>query len=93
VLNSAGAGSESDVMAGIEAAADPNGDGDPSDHVDVANLSLGGLGSADDPQARAVDAAVAAGVIVCVAAGNSGGFRIPKPPNFRSLRAQRAASG
>jgi len=80
VLNSDGAGSASDVIAGIEAAADPNGDGDTSDHVDVANLSLGGLGGADDPQSRAVDAAVAAGVVMCVAAGNSGGFAIIGSP-------------
>src|SRR5262249_14447408 len=65
VLGADGGGNSSDVIAGIEAAADPNGDGDPSDHLDVANLSLGGLGGADAPQSRAVDAAVAAGVVVC----------------------------
>ncbi|HEX3584313.1 MAG TPA: S8 family serine peptidase [Thermoanaerobaculia bacterium] len=42
VLDQNGSGSTSDVIAGVEAAADPNGDGDPSDHVDVANMSLGG---------------------------------------------------
>ncbi|HKB80532.1 MAG TPA: S8 family serine peptidase [Thermoanaerobaculia bacterium] len=80
VLDAGGSGSSDDVMAGIEAAADPNGDGDPSDHLDVANLSLGGLGGADDPQSLAVDGAVAAGVVVCVAAGNSGGFAIISSP-------------
>ncbi|HEV2722731.1 MAG TPA: S8 family serine peptidase [Thermoanaerobaculia bacterium] len=85
VLDSGGSGNDSDVIAGIEAAADPNGDGDPSDHLDVANLSLGGPGGSDDPKARAVDAAVAAGVVVCVAAGNSAGFAIiSSPGNSRS---------
>ena len=74
VLDQYGSGSSSDVMAGIERAADPNGDGDPSDHVDVANMSLGGGGGPDDPQSIAVDNATAAGVVMCVAAGNSGGF-------------------
>jgi subtilisin family serine protease len=74
VLDANGSGSTADVMAGIERAADPNGDGDPSDHVDVANMSLGGSGGADDPQSIAVDNATAAGVVMCVAAGNSGGF-------------------
>src|SRR5947209_8684513 len=74
VLDANGGGSGSDVMAGIERAADPNGDGDPSDHVDVANMSLGGAGGPDDPQSIAVDNATAAGVVMCVAAGNAGGF-------------------
>ena len=80
VLNQYGGGWESDIVAGIEAAADPNGDGDPADHVDVANISLGGGGNADDPQSRAVDAAVAAGVVMCVAAGNAGGFAVVLSP-------------
>jgi subtilisin family serine protease len=74
VLDMNGSGTTSDVIAGIERVADPNGDGDPSDHVDVANMSLGGSGGADDPQSIAVDNAVAAGVVMCVAAGNAGGF-------------------
>jgi subtilisin family serine protease len=72
VLDSKGSGEESDVIAAIERATDPNGDGDPSDHVDVINLSLGGRGTSEDPGSQAVNAAVAAGVVVCVAAGNDG---------------------
>src|SRR6184192_1128628 len=49
VLNASGSGSESDVLAAIERTVDPNGDGNTSDRVDVANLSLGGGGSPDDP--------------------------------------------
>lgn len=72
VLDASGSGMESDIIAAIERATDPNGDGDPSDHVDVINLSLGGLGTSDDPGSQAANAAVAAGVVVCVAAGNEG---------------------
>jgi hypothetical protein len=70
VLGADGKGHTSDIIAALERALDPNGDGDLSDHADVVNLSLGGLGRPDDPMSRAVDAAVAAGVVVCAAAGN-----------------------
>jgi hypothetical protein len=72
VLSAGGNGPNSGVIAAIEHAMDPNGDGDFSDRVDVINLSLGGHGDAEDPGSRAVDNAVAAGVVVVVAAGNDG---------------------
>src|SRR4051794_30047480 len=72
VLGANGSGSESNVMAAIERAADPNQDGNTSDHVDVANLSLGGAGNPDDPGSIAIDNATAAGVTFAIAAGNSG---------------------
>lgn len=72
VLNKNGSGSESDVIAAIERAIDPNGDGDLRDHADVANLSLGGYGNADDAASIAIDNATAAGTVFAVAAGNSG---------------------
>ncbi len=73
VLNRYGSGSTADVVRAIEWATDPNGDGDPSDHLDVINLSLGAEGgTATDPDSLAVDAASNAGVVVVVAAGNSG---------------------
>ncbi len=72
VCNSNGSCFSSDVIAGIERAVDPNNDGDPSDHADVINLSLGGPGDANDPTSQAVDSATAAGVVVVVAAGNAG---------------------
>ena len=86
VLDSHGSGKTSDVLAGIERAADPNSDGDFSDHVDAANLSLGGLGNPDDPQSLAIDRGTALGVVYCVAAGNSGsGFHtIGSPGTARS---------
>lgn len=74
VLDAGGSGLTSNVIAGIEAAVDPNGDLDTSDHADVVNLSLGGPGGPDDPSAQAVDAATAAGVIVVAAAGNSAAY-------------------
>jgi len=80
VLNAAGRGTTSGVIAAIERALDPNGDGDFSDRADIANLSLGDRGRPDDPLARAVDRAVAEGMIVCAAAGNDGAFhRIGSP--------------
>ena len=72
VLSAAGSGLTSDIIAAIERGLDPNGDGDPADRVHVMNLSLGGGGDADDPASRAVDNAVAAGVVMVVAAGNDG---------------------
>jgi subtilisin family serine protease len=72
VLDSGGSGYFSDVIAGIEMAVDPNYDGNFSDRADVISLSLGGPGDPDDPVSTAVDNAVDAGVVVAVAAGNSG---------------------
>jgi len=72
VLGANGSGSESNVIAAIERAVDPNQDGNTSDHVDVANLSLGGAGNPDDPGSIAIDNATAAGVTFAIAAGNSG---------------------
>jgi subtilisin family serine protease len=80
VLGANGSGSESNVIAAIERAADPNHDGNTSDHVDVANLSLGGSGNPDDPGSTAIDNATAAGVTFAIAAGNSGGFHTVSSP-------------
>ncbi len=56
----------------IERAVDPNGDGNPADHVDVLIISIGTpFGSDDDPDAIAVNNAVQAGVVVVVAAGDT----------------------
>ena len=67
------AGSTNLTAAAINWATDPNRDGDPSDHVDVINMSLGSAyGTPDDPSAAASNNAVAAGVIVVTSAGNSG---------------------
>ena len=66
-------GSTDLVSAAIDKALDPNGDGDTSDHVDVANLSLGSdYGSPQDGDTIAVEAAVKAGVQMVIASGNAG---------------------
>jgi len=73
VLDAWGSGSSADIIRAIEWAVDPNNDGDLSDYLDVINLSLGSsFGTADTADSIAVDNAVAAGVIVVAAAGNSG---------------------
>jgi hypothetical protein len=80
VLNGLGQGRGADILAAIDRSVDPNQDGDPSDHLDIINLSLGGLGTADDLASQAVDRATAAGVVVVVAAGNDGGFGTVRSP-------------
>jgi subtilisin family serine protease len=61
------------TMQAIEWALDPNGDGSPTDHLDVINLSLGSnYGLADDADAMAVDRAMQLGMLAVVAAGNAG---------------------
>jgi len=69
VLQADGSGRASDVMAAIEWAVDLG--------ADIINLSLGSSGSSDgaDMLCEACDMAVAAGVVVCVAAGNDGPAR------------------
>lgn len=81
VLGKDGRGLDSSIIAAIDRGIDPNGDGDRSDRVDVMNLSLGRLTWGDaDPLVQAVERAVAAGIVVVVAAGNSGGpFEIHTP--------------
>lgn len=62
------------VIPAIEWAIDPNGDGDSSDHLDVIVIAMGSpFGSANDPEARAVQRAFDAGVVVVAAAGESEG--------------------
>jgi subtilisin family serine protease len=73
VLGSNGMGYGSWVIQGIGFCADPNGDGDFSDRLDVCNLSLGATGgSPDDPLSLAIDRGTRLGVVYAVAAGNSG---------------------
>ncbi|MBI3913355.1 MAG: S8 family peptidase [Chloroflexi bacterium] len=66
VLRGDGSGNMSDVMAGVEWAV--------QQRAQVLNLSLGGGGASDgtDALSTTCDAAVARGVVMCIAAGNSG---------------------
>ena len=72
VLSSDGSGSSSGVIAGIEKAVDPDGNPLTNDGADIISMSLGGGGDPNDPLSQAVDNAVDTGVVVVVAAGNSG---------------------
>lgn len=61
------------ILQGIDFALDPNGDGDLSDAVDVMNLSLGSsYGQREDDETFALSNAAHFGIVVAVAAGNSG---------------------
>ena len=85
VLGSNGIGSEDAVIAGLEwVVANRSAYG-----IDVVNVSLGSDGCSDgtDLVSQAVDAAVAAGLVVVVAAGNEG----PAPCTIGSPGAARSA--
>ena len=85
VLDAQGNGTDSTILAAIERAADPNGDGDPSDRADVANMSLGRPGTPDDPASQAIEVATRAGVVFCISTGNAGRFQaISTPANAPS---------
>ncbi|HEX5332867.1 MAG TPA: S8 family serine peptidase [Cellulomonas sp.] len=57
----------------LDWAADPNGDGDFNDHLDIVNLSLGSDGSpADDPDNLLVDRLAQLGTLAVLASGNAG---------------------
>jgi minor extracellular serine protease Vpr len=61
------------VMAAMEYAVDPNGDFDPSDRLQVLNLSLGGIfGKPNNNYQEAVKNLSRAGIVVLASAGNSG---------------------
>jgi subtilisin family serine protease len=72
VCNSGGSCTHTDIIAAIDRCVDPNLDGDFSDHLDVCSMSLGGGGNPDSPTALASDNAMNNGVVVTIAAGNSG---------------------
>lgn len=60
------------LIQGMEFAADPNGDGDTSDRVDIINMSLGSNygQSFDDDLALAVNNATMLGILTVASAGN-----------------------
>lgn len=74
VLDQDGSGYMDDIIAAFERAADPDGNPATDDSMDVVNLSLGDSSShdPDDPLSLAADNLVNAGIVVVVAAGNSG---------------------
>jgi len=65
--------SEAAAILALDRVVDPNQDGDFSDHLDVVNMSIGGIyGTPDVGWAAAVDAAAQIGVAVVASAGNEG---------------------
>ncbi len=72
VLDAGGGGFTSNVILGIERCADPDGNGNPVDHLDVCSMSLGGPGNPDDATSQAIDNATDLGVFFAIAAGNAG---------------------
>lgn len=73
VFGAEGSTSDSVVIAALEYAADPNADGDPSDSLDVVNLSLGGgFGEPHVLYNESIGILSRAGTVVVAAAGNSG---------------------
>ena len=73
VFGADGSTSDMVVIAGLEYSADPNGDGDLRDQLDVVNLSLGsGYGNPKILYAEAVKNLVVGGTIAVMSAGNSG---------------------
>ena len=66
-------GSTNLTSLALDAAADPDGDGDFSDRLDVVNLSLGGAGApADDTDNILVDRLTALGTVMVFSSGNEG---------------------
>lgn len=66
-------GSTGLVVQALDWAADPNGDGDFSDHLDIVNMSLGSdLSPADDPESLFVDELSRLGVLTVTSSGNGG---------------------
>ncbi len=74
VFGANGGASEQDILSAIEWAIDPNQDGNNEDHLDVINLSLGGVGDPDDKMSLAIDRAADNGVVSVISAGNEGAF-------------------
>jgi subtilisin family serine protease len=84
VFGRGGLTSSSIVVQALNRAADPNGDGDPSDHLEVVNLSLGssyGEEDPSDPEISAVTRLAGLGCVVVLSAGNGGNavFKIDSP--------------
>ena len=67
-------GTTDQLLAGLERAVDPNGDGDTSDHLPVALVGVNSpyAGFAASPEAVAAGAARALGTLVVAPAGNEG---------------------
>ncbi|MBI2044613.1 S8 family serine peptidase [Candidatus Pacearchaeota archaeon] len=72
VLGSSGLGFDNTIISAIERSADPNQDGDFSDHLEVISMSFGSYGNSDDIKSQVVDSVIDLGVVAVVSAGNFG---------------------
>ena len=88
------------LIAGLEHAVDPNGDGDTSDHVPVALVGVNApyAGFSNSPEADAVVGAGGLGTLVVAPAGNEGAAApgsgtIGSPASARDALAVGALSG
>jgi len=95
VLDRFGGGFLSNVIAGLERAADPDQDPATDDALDAVNLSLGAFDPVgDDPASIAVNALDSLGTFCVVAAGNFGSqFAIASPGIARRAITVGAADG
>lgn len=86
-------GSTEMVTAAYEWAADPNGDGDLSDHLDVLNLSLGCDFSCGSPtEIQMTNFLAELGVFMAIAAGNDGNTFYAQGDPASSARAMSVAA-
>ena len=94
VLDTRGEGTTSELLCGVEWVTGTRTDSDPANDIEVANLSLGGLGgddgrcgiAVDDALHQAICRSVAAGVTYVVAAGNDGrDSREYSPASYREV--------
>jgi minor extracellular serine protease Vpr len=73
VFGAQGSTNDTVVVAALEFAADPNGDGNPNDRLDVVNLSLGsGFGDGQILYNEAISNLATGGTSVVASGGNSG---------------------
>jgi len=86
VFASNGDAFDADIIAALELAADPDGDPLTDDGADVINMSLGGPGDENSVLSLASDAAMQAGIVVVVSAGNDSNlFSLGAPASAASI--------
>ncbi|MDP1809087.1 MAG: S8 family peptidase [Actinomycetota bacterium] len=91
VLGAGGSGWLSDVIEGLQWAANTHNDTDPLNDIQVANMSFGSSG-ANDSEHDAIIAANNAGVTLVAAAGNSSGGAVGYPAAYDEVIAVSATT-
>ena len=92
VLGNSGSGNWANVIAGVEHAMDPDGDGYTGDHLGVTSNSYGSSGNPGSLVRAAFDAAAEIGVIHVASAGNSSGGAVGYPAKYASVIAVSATT-